>query len=776
MKTSLYALFLCAISLLLSSFKAPNGVYSAFEQPYTAIAIQDLSSQTVYSLATDKQGFVWIATRNGVDRYDGIAIRHYRLGNSQMRTMRSGLTITIYCDDEGRLWAFTERSIIYMYDPEADAFVEVFNMPDYQLWGSSQTLYTKGNILIVGTAEGITLFDIASRTVTHRLCPDENIHFFARYTDNEIFFGCSRGIGVLNIDQQYVTIHDDWISHDVKALYYCSLEKRIWVGTNGNGLFIVDPGNPKDAIRLGKSEGMIITDIKPNTGDKEMLVGVDGAGVFACPVTADKNTQLKLLASDAKSAPYRLKTSGVRGLLVDNGHIWIAAYRGGVTQLKPGSNLTTLNAGNIQTPADNYAFGVDVGTDGRYWVAFNRAIGSFAPDGSDVKMVLEVDDASFLTVRASEDGTIWAGGYNTGTYHIDPATGKKEFYPTLVDNSVLDCVYDIFEDNRGDIWAGGLNMQLTRLHKLADKTYEKAHYPITLVNTMTQLSDDKIVVGTTDGFHTVDLNTGETKHFLDDEYRFEGTNYICDARTRLGHEVWLATAGAGLLCYDVESDSLTAFGLDEGLPSLELRGMTMMHDSILYISTENSGLFVFDCGLRRYERCLKTSDDLPIDEFYQNSGTMTPDGGLLFGGDNGVVTLTTTDMHTDLRQFEIVVEAANLHDDIVNVDLDTRSVDLMLTTNDIYHQKEYTFYYRMAGVEDQWTLVDNSRHIRFSHLPAGTYQLEIHAVGAANQVSARSITIDVDATNWSLIMMLVSIALVILSGVMLYLAYKKKTK
>ncbi len=774
MKRSLYALILCAISLFLSSFKALDGIYSVFEQPYSLVPIQDLSSQTVYSLATDHQGFVWMATRNGIDRYDGIAIRHYHLGDSPMRTMRSGLTTTIYCDDNGRLWAYTERSIIYMYDPQLDKFVEVFNMPDYQMFGSSQALYCKGNTLVVGSTEGITLFDIETKTVTHRLCPDENIHIFAPYDDNRIFFGCNRGIGILEIEEQRFTIHDDWVHSEAKALYYCTKENRLWVGSNGNGMFIVDPKNPAEAIHIANSGGMIISDIKPVTGDKEMLIGVDGAGVFVCPVDADKNSQLRLFASDANMAPYALRNSGIRGLLVDHGYIWIAAFRGGVTMLKPGSNLTTLNAAKVETPSDNYAFGVDVSEAGRYWVAFTRTISSFAPDGSDVKTALDVDDATFLSVRAADDGTIWAGGYNTGTYHIDPTTGKKEFFPSVVDQPVLDCVYDIFEDKRGDIWIGGLNFQLTRMHQNPDKTYEKTHYPVTLVNSISQLNEELIVAATTDGFSTVNVNTGEIKKYFDDEYRFEGTNYISDVRTRLGHEVWLATAGAGLVCYDVETDSIDVFGLDDGLPSLELRGMSMMHDSILYISTENSGLFVFDCGLRRYERCLKTNDDLPIDEFYQNSCTMTPDGGLLFGGDNGVVTLTTTDMHTDLRQFDIVIEATGLQGDVYYADPDSRTVDLFLTTTDIYHQKEYVFYFRMPGIEDQWTLIDKSRRIHFSHMPPGTYELEIHAVGAANQVSARTITVKVEATNWSHIILYIALALFLASGFMMWKVYKKK--
>ena len=767
-KTYLSSLFLCLIGLILSSYTLPDGVVSVFDRPFVQVTPPGISSQTAYCLLRDKHGFIWASTRNGIDRYDGISYRHYTLGNEKMRTMHSGMSITIYCDEQGDIWAFTERSDIYRFDPFADAFVEILYLPDYQIWGSVQALYCRGDLLVVGATDGITCYDIPTNTITKRLCPDEDVHVFYSYRDNELIFGARRGVGILDLKDLRGTLQQ-WVKADIKSFYYDKNHQKLWIGSNGNGIFVVDPAHPKKIQQVKKTEGFIVTDIKPYN-DYEMLIASDGLGVWV--VTNEENNEdaeLRTLASASGDSPYDLRTSGARSLLVDQGRIWIASYMGGVTALQPGSNLKVLNVSNQKTVSDNFAFSVDVAPDGRYWVAYSQAIGSFAPDGSDPHMYLE-REAGFLTVRAAHDGTIWCGGFNTGTYHLDPRTGSKEFFSSVVDQPVHDCVYDIFEDKHGDIWIGGLNFELTRLHQRPDKTYDKQHFPINLVNSISQLNDENIIACTTDGFHIINAHTGEVKQYLDDEEKWTGTNFIYDSRTRNGHEIWLATAGAGLVCYDVNNDSIAAYGLDQGLPSLELRGMSMVNDSILYVSTEENGLFAFDCVRRCYLRGLTSSDGLPMNEFLQNSSTLAPDGNLLFGGNNGAVVLKESDMQSHINDFSIFVDTKGLNGNTIKRGRDeSHSIDLQLTTNDIYHQKEYLFFYRIVGIEDEWTLVDDTRHIKFSHLPAGLYDLEIRAVGAANQFSERVIAIEIEASSfWAAHIISISYILLALSLICLF--------
>lgn len=767
-KTYLSTILLCFIGLFLSSYTLPEGVVSIFDRPFVQVTPSGISSQTAYSLLRDKHGFIWVSTRNGIDRFDGISYRHYTLGTEKMRTMHSGMIITIYCDEQGDIWAFTERSDIYRYDPFADAFIEILYLPNYQVLGSVQALYCRGELLVVGTTDGITCYDIPTSTITKRLCPDENIHCFYSFRDNELFFGASRGIGILDLKDLRGTLQT-WVKADIKTFYYDKNHQKLWVGSNGNGVFVLDPFHPKKVQQLKNTEGIIVSDIKPYN-DHEMLLASDGRGVWVYPIDEEsENAELRTFASASGDAPFELKTSGARSLLVDQGRIWIASYMGGVTCLQPGSKMNVLNVSNQKTVSDNFAFSVDVAPDGRYWVAYSQAIGSFAPDCSDPHMYLE-RQAGFLTVRAARDGTIWCGGFNTGTYHFDPKTGSQEFFSSVVDQPVHDCVYDIFEDRRGDIWIGGLNFDLTRLHQRPDKTYDKQHFPINLINSLAQLNDETIIACTAVGFYLVNTHTGDVKKYLTDEEQWNGTNFIFDARSRNGHEVWLATGGAGLVCYDIDNDSIAAYGLDFGLPSLELRGMSMVNDSILYVSTEENGLFSFDCIRRCYLRGITSSEGLPMDEFLQNSSTLSPDGNLLFGGNNGAVVLKESDIHGHVNDFRIFVDTKGLTGNLIRRGGDeSHSIDLQLTTNDIYHQKEYLFFYRIIGIEDEWTLVDDTRHIKFSHLPSGIYNLDIRAIGAANQYNERTITLEIEASSfWAAHIITISYILLALSLICLF--------
>ncbi len=766
----LYTALLCSISFLLCNVYAQEGAFSIFDQPFVQVTPPGVSSQVAYNLLKDNHGFIWVSTRNGIDRYDGISYRHYKLGKSQKRTMHSGLSITIYCDEQGDIWAFTERSDIYRFDPIQDAFIEMLFLPDFQLWGSVQALYCQGDLLVIGVTDGIICYDIPTKTITKRLCPDEDIHTFTNFRNGELLFGATRGTGVLDLKDLRASLNQ-WVKYDVKTMYYDKLHNQLWVGCNGNGLFKLDPSRPKQVVQVGKTQGKIVTDIKPFS-DREMLISVDGGGVYAFHTdNVGENTVIRLLAAPDE-APYLLRSAGVRSLLIDQRHIWIAGYMSGVTCLQPGSSLITLSTGS-KLSTDNYAFGVDIAPDGRYWVAFTRAIGSFGPHGTNPKMYLE-HEAGFLTVRAAKDGTVWCGGFNTGTYHFDPNTGKKEFFASVVDQPVNDCVYDIFEDRNGDIWLGGLNFQLTRMHALPDHTYEKTHYPITLVNSIAQLNEKTIITATTDGFVLIDIKTGEIKRYLNDGERWDGTNFICDIRSRKGHEVWVATGGAGLVCYDIEKDSISSFGLDDGLPSLELRGLTMHKDSILYVSTEENGLFAFDCANRCLIRSFMASDGLPMNEFLQNSSTSSRDGYLLFGGNDGAVLLRGSDIRANTRNFEIFIDAQGLNDGVIKRGRDeSHTIDIKLATNDIYHQKDYRFFYRIKGFEDEWTIIGEDQSLKFSHLSPGIYDLEIKGVGAANQTQTRNIRIEIAASSfWAAHIIKISYILLFISLVCLFFSMR----
>ena len=745
-------ILLCALAaLLISNTVRPGADAVSHEDFHRNVFILDtptgLSSQTTYSVIKDHQGFVWVSTRNGIDFYDGEKFEHYRVGESKMRGIRDGMMISLYCDDEGCIWAFTERSIVYCYDKKLDAFVEIVNLPKCGIWGSAQALFRSGDTLFIGSTDGVTCFDLVQDKVIKRICPDDNIRALCYYKEGQLLYGSIRGIGILNLDELRGKL-TDWIDTPINHLYYDQNTQRLWVGGLGSGLYLLDPEHPEQRQFVEETAGFVIQQVCPY--GNSMLVGMDGAGLWQAKTDeSDYINSFTLLASDTPDAPHQIKSSSIRSVLADGENIWVAMYIGGIAHMLPPTSLIHLKNTHAQSTSDLFAQGVNTDARGNIWVAFEQAIGCFDADGSNARYFLD-HEAHFLTVLPANDGTVWCGGYNSGLYHFNPNTGWKEHFSSVADLPVNDCIYTIKEASNGDIWVGGLNFALTCLHRLPDNTYQKTNYEeVKLVTDMDWLTPDTLVVATTNGLALVNTSNGQVNIMLKDNDDWTATNYISSIETRNGHEIWGATQGAGIVYIDINDPAHPKrFDMDHSLPSLELRSLELLNDSVLYVSTESNGIFAFDCNNQRYLNSLHTGDGLLSTLFLQASSTPTQDGRVIFGGDQGAVVIQASDLLNEARSFDIIVVGHGVEDDQVSLPYDARNLDIQFTTNDIYHQHEYNFYYRIYGLMDEWQAIDKSRHVRFAQLPAGEYRIDVRAVGAANQSAGKSITILVEKEPW----------------------------
>lgn len=747
------ALALCVVMALLVSYTVKPGADAMTHSDLRRnIFLLDeptgLSSQTTYSILKDKEGFLWISTRNGIDRYDGATFQHYKIGNKKMRGMRDGMTITLYCDPEGELWAYTDRSLIYRFNSREDRFDLILSMPDKKIYNSVQALYKYDNLLLTGGTDGVCCYNLTTQEIVKRILPEDNVRSLIGYKNGELLFGSQNGVGVIDL-RELKGRQTGWIDVSVNNLNYDTRTNRLWVGGNGSGLYVIDPLHPEQKQFVKGTDGYVISQTAPF--EQTMLVGVDGAGLWSAQIdTAGYVKAMTLLASDSPEAPHQLQSSSVRSLVVDGENVWVALYIGGIAHMQPPTQLLQLTNSHAQSPTEHFANGVNTDREGNIWVAYEKTIGCFGPNGENARFFLD-HEGQFLTIQPAQDGTVWCGGYNTGIYHFNPKTGWQEHFNSIVDQPVKDCVYAIREDAQDNIWIGGLNFPLTRLHRNADNTFDKKSYDgVTLVTDIEWVTPDSVIVSTMNGLYLIDTSKDNVHYVLHTIEEWDGTNYISGIATRAGHEIWAATQGAGLICYDLNNQKkpITAFGLDNGLPSLELRGIEIHNDSILYISTEANGIFAFDCARRCYLNSLRHSDGLQNTLFLQSSSARDTQNRIIFGGNQCALVLKPTDLLSELHNFDIFVVGTGVYDNKVTLPHNARNLDLQFTTNDIYHQNEYNFYYRIKGITDEWQTIDNSRHVRFAQLPAGKYKLEIRAVSAANQSSHLSIQINAEQEPW----------------------------
>src|SRR5215218_8995252 len=84
---------------------------------YETISIaQGLSQGMVFDILQDKEGFIWIATKNGLNRYDGYSFTVFTNDPYNPYSLSGNTVSTLFEDSKGRIWAGTENAGLNVYD------------------------------------------------------------------------------------------------------------------------------------------------------------------------------------------------------------------------------------------------------------------------------------------------------------------------------------------------------------------------------------------------------------------------------------------------------------------------------------------------------------------------------------------------------------------------------------------------------------------------------------------------------------------------------------
>jgi ligand-binding sensor domain-containing protein len=84
---------------------------------------QGLSHSDAMCMAQDRDGFIWVGTNRGIDRYDGYQLRSYALPINPRNGQSSNRIAALLATPTGQLWVGTENSGLSRYDADHDTFV-----------------------------------------------------------------------------------------------------------------------------------------------------------------------------------------------------------------------------------------------------------------------------------------------------------------------------------------------------------------------------------------------------------------------------------------------------------------------------------------------------------------------------------------------------------------------------------------------------------------------------------------------------------------------------
>lgn len=787
-----YLLFLILFLLFSQTAFAEQQAYSV----QTLDTSSGIVSPVSFGIVKDEKGFIWVATRLGVDRYDGLHFKHYSMKESDMRMADDGVRHDLLQNEDGEIYAFSDLGKIFHYNEDIDSFEELHQVKSFLGGHSLHALGIEENRLILGRFNGIMILDRSTLSITSILCPENNIRCIIPFENKTYLVGSEHGLWCLDLAQnscEQIACPD----LDVMSLYYDRDQQRIWMGTKGNGLWTLRLDNT-EAIQIPNWEHAIVTSIAPYA-DSQLLVGTDGSGLLQ--TSRIFISSLQLLAGTTLEAPNTLPSSAVQAVFVDDMNIWLATYDCGMVLMAPNPLLGVMNLPETKYTSDKYCYDLDSNSEGTVWAAYNRFICQYTNTQSEPKVFLE-DKSGFLAIEEYHDGTVWCGGYNSGLFHLDPKTGKYSHVASLTGASVNSSIYDLLEDSHGNLWVGGHNFPLTCIKtkesgiSFTPSKEDIVQYDITRIDDMQQLNDSIIVVGAVNGFFLVNMNSGEIRHLLaeNDEFGWKGTNFIECIAIKDSHILYIGTDGAGFMIYDTEDNSLRNFTTaSHNLPSNYIRGIELSGDSLLWMSTENRGVFSFDIRAEKVKHRL-SSATLQTDEYLVHASTTLPNGDILFGGKAGVELIYSSTMDDVTPNINIYLSEIGIgqerrityrsHPKILDAPLHLvehiklpygeKSLRLQFTTDDIYHQNDHLMVFRLDNTWADWVTMNNQRELNFFTLPVGTHYLYIRCIMSNGQYIEKVFEIEAMQTpwlQWPALLCYLALLLLIIAGVVV--TYRK---
>jgi ligand-binding sensor domain-containing protein len=643
------------------------------ELRFTHLTTNDgLSQSYVTAIVQDRRGFMWFATRDGLNRYDGNAFAVYKNNPSDPGSLSSNFIQDLKEDDHGYLWIATNTGV-NRFDPTTERCIRYLHEPNNAntIGGASvkSIAVDSRGYLWFGTEDGgLDKLDPGTGRFTHYR-NDSDDRFVGRITqviedsDQDIWFVGERGLFRLNQQTGQISSPPATRNGLSAASLYEDEIGNFWMLADSPLAGLVKYERQADRLTTYPFGARAIGVLASTTmgGSANGTLAADGQNGLWVPSSLglyhfDRRTERFIYRFQHDSNdPDSLDSNTILSVYQDRaGVLWVGTENAGLNML---SLRQEQFARYRHRPADPSSISpgrvkaIYQDRDGVLWVGFfpraldrvDRSRGQithYLPDSDDDNSLGKGTTVDAIYKDAA--GYLWVAGGGSGVVRFDERTGRFKHYrhdPDDPNSLIANNVYTIYADRNGQIWVGQQG-GIGRFDSATDgfTTYRPVpDNPASLANYVWVIYQDRsgtLWAGTWGG--TLIRFDEKGKTFVNyppdahDPHRLNGggINSIHEDRTGT---LWVGTYD-GLYRYNRQSETFTRYTERQGLPSSSIRCILEDGGGRLWLSTQK-GISRFD-PQRETFRNYDVADGLQSNEFstgcYQGS-----DGEMFFGGSNG---------------------------------------------------------------------------------------------------------------------------------------------
>lgn len=732
--------------------------YAQNQISFRQLSVKDgLSQNSAISIAQDSIGYLWIATQDGLNKYDGRQFEQFPFTFEDVTRPGHSDLGKVYVNLEGEVWILPIDRIPYRLNTSTQTFEPIKGVSDVSILFQSQDL-----TMWFGTHEKGLYRLIKGSEIAEKISSEEDLETIYALSDNldgYLTIASNNRLFVLDLETARINktsttlLSGEAITQNFSAIDY-DKDKRQWVGTFGDGLYYKNASDsfyqrisnlvPNERLPLDLN----ILDLHMDSKNR-LWIATYGDGLYMVDFQEERINHFDIEQYNPKAIHY----NDILCIYEDyTGTLWFGTDGGGISYydeyLEKFNSMT-----NYQTPenistdvvraiAVDKQNGIWIGTSGKGLTLYDPSANSWQSFRNDEGSQNTVASNRVMSLQLDIDNDLWIGTQGEGL-NLRDAKGKFTHYTneTAIRLSA-NTIWDIFVDDQDETWLASRNQGLIKFNKEKGETKKFIHKAedstsITANNirVIEQAAGNNLWLGTEEEgivFFNKKDETFTSYKFQENKNSLSNNN-IKSLYFDLNEVLWIGTNGGGLNAFDTNTKLFYNYTTSDGLPNDVIYAILPDEDDNLWLSS-NRGITKFNHQ--------NSWDDAPVISNYTNydglatefnTGAYHADdnGNIYFGGLDGFYWFKPENLKenqilpkTTITGFDVANEAYPMQKDLhLNHDQNTLAFTFSSLQYSLPEKNQYQ--YKLENYDLDWVNAGNTNFARYSYLEPGTYEFQV---------------------------------------------------
>lgn len=723
-----------------------------------------LTHDNVFDITKDKRGFLWFATMNGLNRYDGMQFRQFFHDPKDSATLSNNFVTTIVCDSAGYVWAGT-RNGVCRFDPHTQTFRRL-HFPDKSERNTSYIALSRDGRLFAVRNLNVYAIDLQKMTaaIIRPLAADAESARFFPAAGNNLWLRIRQALYLFDtktFQAQYVMGVDD--NHPLArpgvTHVYTDPQEKTWIGTWEAGLYRYN-----EQTKTGQScetQTPFVVSMGADLQYAENNLLWMSAGYSGLMLWNTKTGRIIEMPKHVQQ-PWSHNGSRIHVFYRDstNGIMWIGSEFG-VEKYDPNTEhfaRKMIPATGIvgQFPSVNAVWQDITDTSGRtFWIScwvsglykWNRA----TDEMTSYSAPLRTNEVFGLT--QDNDGNLWIAEWR-GVQVFNPRTNQWKLIDSFIrHDTVSSKVLHLLKDSRGNIW---MAPNYNGLFKYDWQTKKIIRYDVSTALDKQQrlwvsgLAEDRQGnIWVTAGYHTFSIAPSgaiaELKLKQPERFNLKTASGLSIAVDRY-NTLWVSSWDK-LLNITTAGDIIRVYDQNNGLKGAVLHHVLCDAKGFIWLATENS-LHRLDPETGHF-RYYKKEDGL-FNNNISEPINLTPGGELFVGFHNAFSYTNINKLNHRITNVPFIFTHVQVEDRVISpIDVQRvtlqpgeNSMDISFAALDYSKPEKIQYAWWMEGLDKQWHFTPQ-RTLNFTNLAGGHYTLHVKVMGPNGVISKEELTLQV---------------------------------